>query len=140
MLANWAEVQANLLYAMGIGWTNTGPGTTQFAIAAVLEVEWDETNRPLQLVFEILDVDGQPFLVTTPAGDQQPFQVSAQIAVGRPPDAAPGTKFNLPVAVNVQPLQFQPGRQYVVRASINGDRMDETMFKVRPQSTLPPQR
>lgn len=135
LLANWAEVQANKLYAMGIGWTQIGPAPSPFAIAALIEVPWDETNRPHRLAFEILDVDGQPFQVPTPTGDR-PFQITAEFNQGRPPDAPPGTTFLVPVSVNVQPVQFQPGRQYVVRASVDGAVMDETTFRARQQ---PPQ-
>lgn len=136
LLAHWAEVQANMLYAMGVGWTYTGPAPAPFAIAAVVEVDWDETNQPYRLAFDILDVDGQPFLVPTPMGDQ-PFQIGAELRVGRPADATPGTTFLTPVAINVQPLQFQPGRHYVVRASVNGAVIDQTGFRVR-QAPPPP--
>jgi uncharacterized protein DUF6941 len=137
LLANYAEVQANLLYAMGIGWTQIGPAPSPFAIAALIEVGWDETNQPYRLAFNIVDVDEQPFLVPTPMGDQ-PFQLSAELRVGRPPDSVPGAKFLTPVAINVQPLQFQAGRHYVVRATVNGDVRDEVSFRVR-QEPVPQQ-
>ena len=100
---------------------------------------WEETNRPLRLLFEIFDVDGQPFSVGTPTGDR-PFQIGAELSVGRPPDVPPGTTFLTPVAVNVQPIQFRPGQQYVMRASIDGAQMDEVHFRVRQQPPQPPQR
>lgn len=139
MLANHAEVQANLLYAMGMGWNLIGPAPSPFAIAALIEVQWDETNRPLRLVLDIVDVDGQAFQVATPTGDR-PFEIAADINVGRPPDAPPGTTFVVPVAANVQAVLFQPGRQYVVRASVNGTQMDETSFRVRTQPPAQPAR
>lgn len=134
LLANWAEVpgQSNMLYAMGIGWTLIGPVPSPFAIAALIEVPWDETNRAIRLAFDIVDVDGHPFQVPTPTGDR-PFQITAEINQGRPADAPAGTTFLAPVAVNVQAVQFQPGQQYMVRASIDGRVMDETSFRVRPQ-------
>ena len=139
MLANSAEVRENLLFAMGIGWTMIGPTPSSFAIAALIEVDWDETNRPLRLAFEIFDVDGQPFNVATPTGDR-PFQLGAQLSIGRPADAPPGTKFLAPVAINIQPVQFQPGRQYFLRASIDGATMDEAHFKVRLEPIVPQRR
>jgi len=139
LLANFAEVRDNMLYAMGAGWTIIGPAPSQFAIAALVEVPWEETNRPLRLLFEIFDVDGQPFSVGTLTGDR-PFQIGAELSVGRPPDVPPGTTFLTPVAINVQPIQFRPGQQYVMRASIDGAQMDEVHFRVRQQPPQPPQR
>jgi hypothetical protein len=132
LLANFAEVRDNMLYAMGAGWTIIGPAPAQFAIAALVETEWEETNRPIRLSFEIFDVDGQPLSVATPTGDR-PFQIAAELSVGRPPDAPPGVTFLTPVAVNVQPLQFQPGQHYVLKASANGTLMDSVHFRVRSQ-------
>jgi len=132
LLANFAEVRDKLLYVVSGGWTLIGPRPTPFAIAALVEVEWNETNRPLNLLFDIVDVDGQPFQVPTPTGDQ-PFKIGAEVNFGRPPDAVPGEKFLMPVAINFQPLPFEPGRQYVVRAFLDGTPMDETGFRVRPQ-------
>jgi hypothetical protein len=136
LLARWAEVQANMLYAMGIGWTHIAPAPAPFAIAAVIEVGWEETNQPYRLVFSIVDVDEQPFLVPTPMGDQ-PFQIGAELRVGRPPDAVPGTTFLMPVAINVPPLQFQSGRHYLVRATVNEILRDETGFRVLPAQQQP---
>jgi|SRR3990172_329235 hypothetical protein len=139
LLAHSAEVQSNLLYAMGIGWTRIGPGPSPFAIAALIEVLWDETNRPYRVAFDIVDVDGQPFQVPTPTGDR-PFHITAEFRQGRPPDAAPGTAFLAAIAVNVQPVQFQPGRQYLVRALVDDTVMDQTGFRVRIEPPPPPQR
>jgi len=139
LLANFAEVRENLLSLMGAGWTLTGPAPAPFAIAALVEVPWEETNRPIKLFFEIFDVDGQPFTVGTPTGDR-PFQIGAELSVGRPPDVPPGTTFLSPVAINVQSIQFQPGQQYVVKVSVNGVPMDEVQFRVRPQPQAPERR
>ena len=129
-LANWAEVQSNMLYAMGIGWTDIGPAPSPFAIAALVEVEWGETNHPYRLDLDVIDADGQPFQVPTPTGSR-PFNITAEFRMGRPAEAAPGARFMVPVVANVQAVQFEPGRHYVVRALIDGIVMDETTFKVR---------
>lgn len=131
-LANWAEIQSSMLYALGIGWNIIGPKASPFAIAALVEVQWDETNRQYRLEFDIVDADGQAFQVPTPTGDR-PFSIAAEFAVGRPPDATPGMTFLAPITVNVQPVQFQPGRHYLVRALIDGTVADQTTFRVRTQ-------
>ena len=133
-LAHAAEVQSDMLFAMGAGWTEIGPQPSPLAIAAIVEVPWDETNRQHTLEISIIDEDGQPFLVPTPAGDQ-PVRFEARFDVGRPPGVTAGRSFNVPVAINLQPLPFQAGRQYLVRASINGQPRDEVTFFVRQQVT-----
>ena len=137
LLAHSAEVQNGLLYALGVGWTQIGPGPAPFAVAAIVEVTWEETNRPyrFEIVFE--DADGPPLLVPTPAGDQ-PLRIGADFVAGRPPDAAPGTSFTLPVAIPMAPVPFPPGRHCVVRALVNGTEYDRLGFAVRPALGAPP--
>ena len=130
LLAKAAEVQSGLLYGLGIGWTHIGPDPSIFAIAALVEVSWDETNRPHRLTIVVVDTDGHPLLIPTATGDA-PFQIEAVFNVGRPPDAQPGQSFTLPVAVNVPPLPFQQGRSYVIRALVDGERADEATVFMR---------
>ena len=125
-----------MLYALGMGWTQIGPAPSTFALAALIEIPWDQTNRRHDVVFDIIDVDGQPFMVPTPLGDR-PFQLSAKFEQGRPPGVAPGTTFMTTTAVNVAPVAFQPGRQYVIRLSINGTVEDETTIRIREQPPAP---
>jgi hypothetical protein len=137
LLANHAEVKGGMLYAMGIGWTQIGPKASPFAIAALIEVTWEETNRPYKISFDILDVDGQPFHVPTATGDKR-FELGAEFNQGRPPDVPPGSPFLACIAMNIQAVQFQPGQQYVLRALVDGEVMDQTGFRVRPAE--PPKR
>ena len=130
LLAHYAEVQAGQLFALGLGWTEIGPDPSPFALAALVEVTWEETNRRHQLQFVIVDADGQPVQIPTPTGDQ-PFQVQADFDVGRPPGVAPGRSFIVPVAINIPPLPFPPSRDYVVRVLVDGNLQDETAFTVR---------
>jgi hypothetical protein len=136
LLAHFAEIQSGQLYALGLGWTEIGPDPNLFAIAALVEVTWEETNRRHQLQFVIVDADGQPVQVPTPTGDQ-PFQIQADFDVGRPPGVAPGRSFIVPVAINVPPLPLQPGRDYIVRALVDGQLYDETAFTFRPRPPAP---
>jgi hypothetical protein len=129
-LADSAEVREHLLFVLGGGWTEVGPQPQPFALAGIIEVTWEETNRQRQLEVLIQDEDGQPLNVPTPAGDQ-PFRITAKFDVGRPPGAAPGRSFNVPIAVTVAPLQWVPGRRYVVKAMVDGEPMDEVAFSVR---------
>jgi uncharacterized protein DUF6941 len=137
LLAHTAEVQAGMLYIMGAGWSEIGPGPSAFSIAGLVEVSWDETNRQHEVDITIVDADGQPFMHPTPTGDQA-FHVNAKIEVGRPPGVRAGRSFMLPIALNFPPLQFRAGGDYVVRGAINGQILDEVPFAVRAVVPTPP--
>ena len=131
LLAHYAEVQAGMLYLLGTGWTEIGPDPSAFAIAGLVEVPWDETNRQHELDITIVDADDQPFTHPTPTGDQ-PFHVNAKVEAGRPPGARVGRSFSIPLALNFPPMQFRPGTDYVVRGVINGVQLDAVAFVSRP--------
>ncbi|MGH7325471.1 MAG: DUF6941 family protein [Candidatus Rokuibacteriota bacterium] len=136
-LADSAEVREQLLFILGGGWTEVGPAPQPFALAGIIEVTWEETNRRRRLELLIEDEDGRPLNVATPTGEQ-PFKIEAGFDVGRPP-GAPGRSFNLPIAVTVAPVPWTPGRRYIVKAVVDGETMDQVAFEVRPQPQLPPQ-
>lgn len=126
-----------MLYGLGLGFTEIGPDPSPFAICALVEIAWDETNRQKTLAFRIENADGQPLQVPTPNGDQ-PFQVLAQFNVGRPAGAVPGRSFIMPVSISLAPLPLVPGTQYLVRAFIDEELFDETPLHVRPGPAQPP--
>jgi hypothetical protein len=119
MLADAAQAVGGKLYILGGGWSVAGPGPTPMAIAIKIEVPWDEANRPHALTLALLDEDGRPVSVTTPAGER-PVQVDTQFEVGRPPGLRPGTPLDLPLAINVGPLPLAAGRVHVWRLAIDG--------------------
>ena len=130
-LADSAEVREQLLFILGGGWSEVGPQPQPFALAGIIEVTWEETNNRRRLQFLIEDEDGHPLSVPTPTGEQ-PFRIEANFEVGRPPGAPPGSSFNVAIAVTVAPLQWTPGRRYIVKAVVDGETMDQVTFAVRP--------
>jgi hypothetical protein len=136
-LADSAEVREGLLFLLGGGWNQVGPAPQPFAIAGLLEVEWEETNAKhlLEIAFE--DEDGGRLTVPTPAGDQ-PLKIATEFEVGRPPGVALGTSFNVPIALPLLPVPWTPGRRYVVKVSVDGNEVDRLNFAVRPASGPPP--
>jgi hypothetical protein len=132
-LANSAEVREGLLFVLGAGWNQVGPAPQPFAIAGLLEVDWDETNAKhrLEILFE--DEDAAPLMVPTPGGEQ-PLRIATEFEGGRPPGVATGTSFNVPVALPLWPVSWAPGRRYVVKVSVDGNEVDRLSFSVRPAS------
>ena len=102
LLATAAEVRDSLLFVLGGGWSEIGPEAQPIAIAGIIEVTWEETNRRRRLEFIIEDEDGQPLNVPTPTGDQ-PFRINADFDIGRPPGVIAGRSFNLPIALPLGP-------------------------------------
>jgi len=130
LLADSAEVREGLLFLLGSGWNEVGPQAQPFAIAGLLEVDWEETNskHSIDIIFE--DEDGSPLNVPSPTGDQ-PLRLTAAFEVGRPPGSARGSSFNLPLAIPITPVPWAPGRRYVVKISIDGKEVDRLKFTVR---------
>lgn len=138
LLADSAEVREGLLFLLGGGWSEVGPGPQPFAIAGIVDVEWDETNSRHLIEFVLEDEDGSPLLVPTPAGNQ-PFKLASGFEVGRPPGAIKGRSFNMPIAIPILPIPWTPGRRYVLKVSLDGVEAERLIFQVRPlpQPQLP---
>lgn len=136
ILADSAEVREGLLFLLGGGWSEVGPGSQIFAIAGVLDVEWDETNSPHAAEFTIVEEDGAPLMVPTPTGEQ-PFKIVTNFEVGRPPGGPRGRSFSVPVAIPVLPIPWTPGRRYVLVMRIDDAEVDRLKFSVRPPIPSP---
>jgi len=135
LLADSAEVREGVLFLLAGGWNEIGPNPQPFAIAGLLEVDWEETNarHSIDIVFE--DEDGLPLNVLTPAGEQ-PLRLTTAFEVGRPPGSARGSSFNMPLALPILPVPWAPGRRYIVKISINGNEVDRLRFTVRSHPVL----
>lgn len=123
---------------MGAGWNVTGGYALPGALAGVLELDWDEANRPKRLLIELLTEDGQPVNVPTPTGDR-PLRIEANVEVGRPPGTRAGTQFNIPIAINLGPIPMPQVGQYVWRFSFDGTSRDDWRlpFSIVPTPAAP---
>lgn len=139
LLADSAEVREGLLFILGGGWSEVGPASQMFAIAGILDVEWDETNAQHSAVFTIEEEDGAPLMVPTPTGDQ-PFKIITQFEIGRPPGSPRGRSFNVPVAIPILPIPWTPGLRYVLILKIDDVELDRLKFSVRATPPQPQQR
>jgi len=131
-LADSAEVREGLLFVLGGGWKEVGPPSQPIALAGLIEVDWEETNRQYAVHFLIEDEDGAPMMITTPTGDQA-ARIESIFEVGRPAGSARGDTFYVPLAIGVGPLPWVPGRRYVIRLLIDGNEVDRLKFTVRRQ-------
>ena len=138
LLADHAQALNGKLYMMGGGWNIMGPGPLTAALAGIVELDWDEANRPRHLRIELLTEDGRPVTIPTPTGDR-PVVIDGNLEVGRPPGTRPGTSFNVPIAINIGPMPIPPDGRYVWRFTIDGESRDEWRlpFSTRPAQAGP---
>jgi hypothetical protein len=139
LLADHAQAAEGKLNILGGGWSITGPDPAPHAIAMLIQVPWDQTNRAHQFRLELLDADGDPVMVPTPDGEQ-PLFIEAGFEVGRPPGVKPGTPLDVPFALNLGPNPIPPGGRYEWRLTIDGEHDQDwsLAFSTRPAGTQPP--
>lgn len=120
MLADAAQSVGGKLYILGGGWSITGPGPSNIAIAIKVEVPWDQTNQRHTWKLDLADEDGQ--LCQLPSDDgTRPLVLTGDFEVGRPPGVPPGSPIDWSFAINLNGLPVPPGGRWVFRLWINED-------------------
>ena len=69
----------------------------------------------------------------------RPVEIEQEFEIGRPAGTKPGTALDFVVAINIQPLPLEPGRQYAWRLTIDGEGRDDWRlpFAVRSAADAP---
>jgi hypothetical protein len=129
LLCDSAQVSDGKLYILGGGWSICGPGPFIHALALKIEVPWTAANQPHTLGAVLLNEDGSPVRLDG-EGDEVRFE--NRFEIGRPPGLRPGTPLDLPLAVNLGPLQLPSGKAYSWALSIDGTEAGRTFFQTRP--------
>ena len=115
-----------------------GPMPAPSALALLIGVPWNETNRKHNLKVELMDPDYHPILVPTPAGNS-PLVISGEFEVGRPAGLIPGSTIDVPFAFNIGPLPLEPGKRFVWKLTIDGKTDDnwQVIFSTSPARQNP---
>jgi hypothetical protein len=134
LLCDFAEAVNGKLYVMGGGWNVLyAPGQpVTMSVAAVLAVQWDETNRPHELALELLTHDGEPVEIK-----EQTVAVTGEFELGRPPGIKPGSSLNAPFVWTFNGLTLDEGG-YEWKLSIGGTPMASRPFTVAKPPGPPP--
>ena len=114
-LADAAQVSPDgKLHALGAGWNVTSsPLTAPSAVAFILHVPWDETNRKFRWTLDLIDADGKPVILPTGPDSFTTMHVENEIEVGRPPGVKPGSPINAPFAVAITPIPLPADQTFV---------------------------
>ena len=128
LLADFAQVADGKLYVLGGGWSLCGPGPFTHALAVKVGVPWTETNQGHQLEAVLVDEDLHPVALGEPPEE---IRFVTEFEVGRPPGLPAGSLIDVPMAVNLGPLQLAPGRGYLWSVRIDGEEMERAGFRVR---------
>jgi hypothetical protein len=128
MLCDFAEAVNGKLYVMGGGWNVLyAPGEpVTMAVAAIVAVPWDQTNRPHELALELLTQDGVPVDV-----EGEGLSVTGEFELGRPPGIKPGSSLNAPFVWTFAGLVLEAGG-YEWKLSLNGAPVTSRPFTVTP--------
>jgi hypothetical protein len=118
MLADAAQVVAGKLYVLGGGWSRIVPGGP-FAVYGKIDVPWHLRKEEHTLRLELVDTDGNPFMVPQP----QPQPLVLPLPSFEPgwvgDGIKPGTTIDWPFTATVLGLPLAPDTRYEWRIVID---------------------
>jgi hypothetical protein len=136
-LCNHAEVQNNLLYAMGIGVDRTfippgqpAPWPVTIAIGISVTVPWTQTNQQHTVSIDLVDADEKPVEVPTSPDTSAPFEAGLAFNVGRPPDLRTGDDQTVSLAFGLPGLPMPALGDYRFRVRIDGSVEQELRYRL----------
>lgn len=146
-LADSVAVAENKIYAQGAGWDSIFSGQFPFrqsriGIGVVLHVPWSATNQMHEFSITIVDPDGnRTVLGIAPPGAQLPdnkvTELRGKFNVGRPPLLNAGDSQVVPIAMNLDGLEFFKPDTYTVDVSVDGTSMRRLPIHVRSTTQIP---
>jgi hypothetical protein len=116
LLAESAQVADGKLYILGGGIALVPAVAAPLAIAAKIDVPWDQADQLHSWALELLDADGMPVLA-----NDLPILVQGQFQVSRTEASPPGSPLPMPLAVNFSGLGLPPGERFAWRLVIDSD-------------------
>lgn len=125
LLCDWAQEINGKLYIQGAGWNKIAADQpTSMAIAILVAVPWDQTNRKHVLRGVLLTEDGVPFLDP----EASTVELRFEFEVGRPPGVSPGSDLNTPFTMSFFGISLPAGR-YSVGLELNGEPVTSLPFE-----------
>jgi hypothetical protein len=144
-IADSVVVAENKLFAQGAGWdsifTSKFPlRQPRIGIAVFLRIPWSATNKMHTFSIKMDDQDGNSVpLGDAPQGQGIPNgkirELRGQFNVGRPPLLSPGDSQIVPIAVNLDGLEFSGPNSYSVIITVDEKEMRRLPVRVRSAQT-----
>jgi Family of unknown function (DUF6941) len=146
-LADSVVVSDNKIYAQGAGWDTIFTGVYPFrqariGIGVILRIPWSATNQMHKFSIRIVDQDGHKVpLGAAPPGvtlpDGKVHELAGEFNVGRPAVLTAGDSQIVPIAVNLDGLEFTGPNSYSVVVSVDNDERRRLPFRVRTVVQMP---
>jgi hypothetical protein len=128
LLCDSAQVSGGKLYILGGGWNMCGPGLPSMAIAVVIKVPWDMTNRSFKWKLQLFNEDGDPVKI---GGQGKEIIFGGNFEVGRPPGSKRGQLINVPLAMNAAGIPLEESKGYYWTFDIDGIEHERASFMTR---------
>ena len=128
ILCDYADAPPNVgkLFVSGGGWNRVlANAPALVALGIIVNVPWDQTNRPHPLLLELVDEDGHRVQLGNPPQD---IAQQGQFEAGRPAGAPAGEPIPLPMAFR-RPVLPLPVGGYSWVLSIDGDEEARVSFR-----------
>jgi len=146
-LADSVVVAENKLYAQGAGWDSIFTAAFPFkqsrvGVGIFLRIPWTATNQMHNFSIKIIDQDGNKIVLgDAPPGANLPdgkvHELTGQFNVGRPPLLSPGDSQIVPIAVNLDGLEFTGPNSYSVIITVDGEDKRRLPMRVRTVVHMP---
>jgi hypothetical protein len=140
-LADSVVVADGKIYVQGAGWDNIVSAVFPFrhpriGIGAILRVPYSATNQMHSFSVKIVDPDENRIVLgAAPPGadvpDGQVRELKGQFNVGRPPLLSAGDSQVVPIALNIDGLEFDTPNAYSVLISVDDEEMRRLPLRVR---------
>jgi hypothetical protein len=130
------------LYVQGGGWDTIGSPTFPFrqpriGIGVLLRIPWTRTNEMHTLSLRIVDQDENKIVLgDAPPGAEAPDgkirEIKGQFNLGRPPFLSVGDSQIVPIAMNLDGIEFNQPDTYSAVIAIDGKDKRRLPIRVRP--------
>jgi hypothetical protein len=147
-LADSVVVADNKLYVQGAGWDTIFAASfparhPRLGIGVLLRVPWTMTNQVHDFGIRIVDPDDNRLSLGNAAGgtpgsiEGQISEIRGQFNVGRPPVLSPGDSQLVPIAMNLDGIEFAAPNAYSVVVSIDGHDVRRVPLRIRTLPQMP---
>lgn len=147
ILADSVAASENKLYVQGGGWDTIFTQVVPFrqarlGLAMVLRIPWTATNQMHSFSIKIVDADGHnialgqaPQRADAPGG--KAYELKGQFNVGRPAILSPSESQVIPIAVNMDGLEFHQAANHSLIIEVDGTEMKRLPIRIRSTVQMP---